>query len=270
MPRDYFGQDVAGRYDESAGSMFEPRVLDPTVDVLAELAGSRAALEFAVGTGRVALPLAARGIAVSGIEFSTAMAERLHAKDPEQRIQVTIGDMTDDASRRRVRARLPRVQHHREREHPGPTGRVLRQRIGPSRAWRLLRGRSRGAPAAQPPTRRGRSRLLPRSRLRRLRPLRRLRRAASRVAPLLRRRIRRSRVPHAVPLCVAVRARPHGEARGPLAASSVGGLGPSPLHGREHVPTSRCGRRPSGSQETVQPTAAVASTASAATARAHR
>jgi SAM-dependent methyltransferase len=95
MPRDYFGEDVAIRYDASAGAMFDADVLDPTVDLLAELAGNRPALEFAIGTGRVALPLAARGVRVSGIELSTAMAERLRAKDHDQRIQVTIGDMTE-------------------------------------------------------------------------------------------------------------------------------------------------------------------------------
>ena len=71
-----------------------PTILDLTVDLLAELAGDSAALEFAVGTGRVALPLAARGVAVSGIELSTAMAEQLRAKDAEGRVHVTIGDMT--------------------------------------------------------------------------------------------------------------------------------------------------------------------------------
>ena len=64
-----------------------------TVDVLAELAGDGAALEFAVGTGRVALPLAARGVPVSGIEFSSAMAGQLLVKDGAQDIDVTIGDM---------------------------------------------------------------------------------------------------------------------------------------------------------------------------------
>ena len=93
MPEDHFGEEVAARYDESSGSMFDADVLGPTVDVLAELAGDGAALEFAVGTGRVALPLAARGVPVSGIEYSTAMAERLRAKDGAQRIEVTIGDM---------------------------------------------------------------------------------------------------------------------------------------------------------------------------------
>jgi SAM-dependent methyltransferase len=93
VPRDYFGEDVAARYDESTGSMFDPEVLGPTVDLLAELAGDGRALEFAIGTGRVALPLAARGVPVAGIEFSSAMADRLRAKDGAHRIQVTIGDM---------------------------------------------------------------------------------------------------------------------------------------------------------------------------------
>ena len=84
MPEDYFGEEVAARYDESSGSMFDPSVLGPTVDLMAELAGDGAALEFAVGTGRVALPLAARGVPVAGIEVSTAMAERLRAKDVAQ------------------------------------------------------------------------------------------------------------------------------------------------------------------------------------------
>ena len=93
MPEDYFGEEVAARYDDPASSMFDPDVLGPTVDLLAELAGDGPALEFAVGTGRVALPLAARGVPVSGIEFSTAMAARLRAKDDAQRIRLTIGDM---------------------------------------------------------------------------------------------------------------------------------------------------------------------------------
>jgi SAM-dependent methyltransferase len=93
VPSDYFGEDVAARYDESSGSMFAPDVLGPTVDVLADLAGDGAALEFAVGTGRVALSLAARGVPVSGIELSTAMAVRLGAKDEAHLVEVTIGDM---------------------------------------------------------------------------------------------------------------------------------------------------------------------------------
>ncbi|HLI00131.1 MAG TPA: class I SAM-dependent methyltransferase, partial [Acidimicrobiales bacterium] len=93
MPDDYFGQDVAARYDTSAEEMFASEVLGATVDLLAELAGDGAALEFAVGTGRVALPLAARGVPVSGIELSTAMVEQLQAKPGSERIDVTVGDM---------------------------------------------------------------------------------------------------------------------------------------------------------------------------------
>ena len=73
--------------------MFAPDVLGPTVELLADLAGGGAALEFAIGTGRVALALAARGVPVSGIELSTYMAARLRAKDDARRISVTIGDM---------------------------------------------------------------------------------------------------------------------------------------------------------------------------------
>jgi SAM-dependent methyltransferase len=92
VSRDYFAE-IAARYDESSNPMFDPEVLGPTVDLLAELAGDGAALEFAVGTGRVALPLAARGVPVSGIELSTAMADQLRLKDDAQHIKVTIGDM---------------------------------------------------------------------------------------------------------------------------------------------------------------------------------
>jgi SAM-dependent methyltransferase len=87
----YFGEDVAARYD--GGPMFAPEVVGPTVDLLAELAGAGPALEFAIGTGRVAIPLSQRGVPVSGIELSAAMVERLVAKDPAARIKVTIGDM---------------------------------------------------------------------------------------------------------------------------------------------------------------------------------
>ena len=74
--------------------MFDPALLDPCVDVLAALAGDGPALEFAVGTGRVALPLSARGVPVSGIELSPHMAERLRAKPGADAVPVTVGDMT--------------------------------------------------------------------------------------------------------------------------------------------------------------------------------
>ena len=92
MPEDHFGERVAGRYDESVADMFEPGVLDPVVDFLADLAGDGAALELGIGTGRVALPLAERGIPVHGIDLSAAMVERLWAKPGADAIGVTLGD----------------------------------------------------------------------------------------------------------------------------------------------------------------------------------
>jgi 16S rRNA A1518/A1519 N6-dimethyltransferase RsmA/KsgA/DIM1 with predicted DNA glycosylase/AP lyase activity len=75
----YFDERVAARYDESAEVMFDAGAVDPVVDVIAELAGSGRALELGIGTGRIALPLAQRGVRVHGIELSNAMAARLHA-----------------------------------------------------------------------------------------------------------------------------------------------------------------------------------------------
>ena len=88
----YFDERVAARYDESSAEMFEPEVVDPAVDFLAELAGSGRALELGIGTGRIALPLAQRGVPVHGIELSKAMAAKLSAKRGGEDIDVTIGD----------------------------------------------------------------------------------------------------------------------------------------------------------------------------------
>jgi SAM-dependent methyltransferase len=90
----YFGERVAARYDESAAEMFDPAVVDPVVDLLAELAGSGRALELGIGTGRIALPLAQRGVPVHGIELSKAMAAKLRAKPGGEDIGVTIGDFS--------------------------------------------------------------------------------------------------------------------------------------------------------------------------------
>jgi hypothetical protein len=67
-----FYGSVASHYDESAAGMFEPGVLGPTVETLAEFANRGRALEFAVGTGRVAIPLSEHGVSVAGIELSQA------------------------------------------------------------------------------------------------------------------------------------------------------------------------------------------------------
>ena len=89
-----WGPEVADVYDETSASMFDPAVLDPTVALLAELADGGPALELAVGTGRVALPLRARGVPVHGIELSPHMADRLRAKPGGDAVPVTIGDMS--------------------------------------------------------------------------------------------------------------------------------------------------------------------------------
>ena len=94
MPGDdgYFDEGVAARYDESSAEMFDPAVVEPVVDLLAELAGDGRALELGIGTGRIALPLARRGVPVQGIELSQAMVERLREKPGGEEIDVTIGD----------------------------------------------------------------------------------------------------------------------------------------------------------------------------------
>jgi 16S rRNA A1518/A1519 N6-dimethyltransferase RsmA/KsgA/DIM1 with predicted DNA glycosylase/AP lyase activity len=88
----YFDERVAARYDEASAEMFDPAVVDPVVDFLVELAGSRRTLELGIGTGRIALPLAQRGVSVHGIELSKAMVARLRAKPGGDDIGVTIGD----------------------------------------------------------------------------------------------------------------------------------------------------------------------------------
>ena len=93
----YFDERVAARYDESAAEMFDPAVVEPVVDFLVELAGSGRALELGIGTGRIALPLAQRGVPVHGIELSKAMVARLRAKPGGEDICVTIGDFATTA-----------------------------------------------------------------------------------------------------------------------------------------------------------------------------
>lgn len=84
---DFFAGDVAARYDKSTAGM----PVEPVVDFLLPLAGG-GALELAIGTGRIALPLAARGVRVAGIDLSPDMVAELRKKTDE--IPVEIGDMT--------------------------------------------------------------------------------------------------------------------------------------------------------------------------------
>jgi SAM-dependent methyltransferase len=92
VPENHFDEPVAARYDESSADMFDPAVVKPAVDFLAELAGDGAALELGIGTGRIALPLARRGVRVHGIDLSEGMVARLRAKPGGQDLDVAIGD----------------------------------------------------------------------------------------------------------------------------------------------------------------------------------
>jgi hypothetical protein len=92
MPDDHFGEEIAARYDDDTSDLSTPQAVDPIVEFIAELAGDGAALELGIGTGRIAVPLARRGVPVHGIELSSAMVERLRAKPGAEEIGVTLGD----------------------------------------------------------------------------------------------------------------------------------------------------------------------------------
>ena len=92
MPEDHFGEEIAAHYDDPSDEMFQPAAIEPVVDFLAELAGDGPALELGIGTGRIALPLAQRGLEVHGIDLSSAMVARLRAKPGGDEIPVVIGD----------------------------------------------------------------------------------------------------------------------------------------------------------------------------------
>jgi SAM-dependent methyltransferase len=87
-----FDKNIAATYDRDSALQFDPGVVGATVDFLADLAGDGAALELGIGTGRIALPLSARGVPVSGIDLSPDMVEQLRAKPGAADIAVTIGD----------------------------------------------------------------------------------------------------------------------------------------------------------------------------------
>lgn len=88
----FFDERIAETYDVRSTDRFDPAVLDPTVDFLADLAGDGAALELGIGTGRIALPLSRRGVPVHGIDVSPPMVEQLRSKPGSDAISVTIGD----------------------------------------------------------------------------------------------------------------------------------------------------------------------------------
>ena len=88
----FFGERAASFYDERSAAMSHPAVVAPVVQMLADLAGDGGALEFGIGTGRIALPLAARGVRVAGIDNSEAMLARLRAKPGGEDLEVAVGD----------------------------------------------------------------------------------------------------------------------------------------------------------------------------------
>lgn len=90
---DLWDEESAQRYDETSAEMFAPEVLDPAVDFMAQLAGAGSALEFAIGTGRVGVPLQSRGVPVTGIELSEPMIAQLRQKVDEETLPVVVGDM---------------------------------------------------------------------------------------------------------------------------------------------------------------------------------
>jgi SAM-dependent methyltransferase len=90
-----FAGSTAAAYDETT-EIAAPEFVDPVVDFLAGLAGDGSALEFAIGTGRIALPLSERGVPVQGIDLSPDMLAVLGQKPGSEQISVTVGDMASD------------------------------------------------------------------------------------------------------------------------------------------------------------------------------
>lgn len=93
MPENRFVGDAARRYDRSHADRSTPEIVGPTTGCLADLAEGGRALEFAIGTGRIAIPLKARGIDVTGIELSVDMLAELRSKDAAVGITAVEGDM---------------------------------------------------------------------------------------------------------------------------------------------------------------------------------
>jgi SAM-dependent methyltransferase len=92
MPKNYFDERIARSYEAKWPELFEPAMVDPVVAFLAELAGTGAALELGIGTGRIAIPLSRRGVRVHGIDLSPDMVAELRGKPGTDDIGVTIGD----------------------------------------------------------------------------------------------------------------------------------------------------------------------------------
>jgi SAM-dependent methyltransferase len=92
VPENFFDERIAKSYEQKWPHLFEPAMIDPVVDFLADLAGSGAALELGVGTGRLAIPLSQRGIPVHGIDLSPDMIAELRRRPGADGVGVTVGD----------------------------------------------------------------------------------------------------------------------------------------------------------------------------------
>ena len=191
MLNDRFAGEVAARYDLTLGAMGSPGVVGPTVDLLAEFAGTGAALEMAVGTGRIALPLAARGVPVSGIELSPDMVAQLRAKPGGDGIPITLGDMTTTRSRGAFRLVYLVFNTIGNVETQDRQVACFENAAAHLEAGGWLRSRAG---------------------LRRLRPLRRSRRAARRLPPFLRQWVRCAGGSDTVAVRLALRAGSDGAA----------------------------------------------------------
>jgi SAM-dependent methyltransferase len=92
VPENYFGERIAANYATLWPHLFDPAMVNPAVDFLADLARGGAVLELGIGTGRLALPLSRRGLAVHGIELSPDMLEQLRREPGGEAVDVTLGD----------------------------------------------------------------------------------------------------------------------------------------------------------------------------------
>ena len=118
MPESRFDEWIAERYEALWPELFEPSVLEPAVEFLATLVGTGDALEFGIGTGRVALPLSQRGIRVHGIELSPSMVAQLRTRPGGPRDRRHGRRLRNNQSQRQVHARLLAAQHDHEPHQP--------------------------------------------------------------------------------------------------------------------------------------------------------
>ena len=233
MPEDHFGEQIAARYDDPSDEMLQPAAIEPVVDFLAALAGDGAAVELGIGTGRIALPLAQRGVEVHGIDLSKAMVARLRAKPGGDEIPVEIGDFatarvegtfslaylvfntinnltTQDAQ---VACFQNAAAHLR------PGGHFVIE-VGVPQLQRLPPGETVRAFTLDPDP----------PRLRRVRR----REPGLDLTPLRARRRVMAGAFGPVPLCLAFRARPDGAAGATDARRALGRLAPRTVHARKH------------------------------------